>query len=94
MLLRLGSRLRAAARHLQVAWHAWCNPAMTWHGKLVLVGMAVYVLSPIDIVPDWIPLLGWVDDLVLIGIVLPLFMKLLPPDVLRQAQQAARNSRD
>ncbi len=89
MLWRLGARWRAASRHLRVGWHAWRNPALKWHGRVVLLGMVIYVLSPIDILPDWIPLLGWVDDIVLISIVLPLFMKLLPADVLRQARQSA-----
>lgn len=89
MLLRLGARLRAGGRHLLVGWHAWRDPALKWPGKLALLLMAIYVLSPIDIIPDWIPFLGWVDDLVMVGIVLPLFMKLLPEGVLRQARQRA-----
>ncbi len=94
MLLRLVARLKVASGHLRVGWHAWRNPALKWHGKLVLLGMAVYVLSPIDIIPDWIPLMGWIDDLMLIGVVLPVVMKLLPADVLRQARQSAGADKD
>ncbi len=90
MLLRTVARLRAAGRHLLVGWYAWRHPALKWPGKLVLLGMAVYVLSPVDVVPDWIPVLGWIDDFLLIGVVLPLFMKLLPAEVVRQARKSAR----
>ena len=51
--------------------------------------MALYLLSPFDLLPDWIPLLGWIDDLMLISIVLPLFLRLLPADVLLRAQRRA-----
>ncbi len=89
MLLRLGARLRVAGRHLLVGWYAWRDPALAWPGRLGLLCMALYVLSPVDLFPDGIPLLGWLDDLVVIGLVLPLFMKLLPADVLRDARRRA-----
>ncbi len=86
MLLRLGSRLRVAGRHLLVGWHAWRNPALPWPGKLMLALMALYLLSPFDLVPDWLPVLGWLDDLALVGLVLPILLRLLPAEVLRQAR--------
>jgi uncharacterized membrane protein YkvA (DUF1232 family) len=89
MFIRLTARLRAAGNHLRVAWHAWHDPATRWPGKLGLVAMALYLLSPFDLLPDWIPLLGWIDDLMLISIVLPLFLRLLPADVLLRAQRRA-----
>ncbi len=89
MVLRLAARLRAAGRDLLVAWYAWRDPALTWRGRLLLLGTAAYVLSPVDVCPDWIPLLGWMDDLVVIGVVLPQLLRWLPPNVLRQAQRRA-----
>ena len=89
MLLRLGTRLRAAGLHLLVGWHAWRNPALGWPGKLMLALMALYLLSPVDLVPDWVPLLGWLDDIALVGLVLPVLLRLLPPEVLRQARRRA-----
>ncbi|MCM0044183.1 MAG: DUF1232 domain-containing protein [Burkholderiaceae bacterium] len=89
MLFRLTRRLRAAGRYLLVGWHAWRHPALRWPGKLVLVLMALYLLTPIDIVPDGIPLLGWLDDFALVAIVLPLFLKLLPADIVRDARRKA-----
>lgn len=89
MLLRLLARLRTAGRHLRVGWHAWRDPALRWPGRMVLLAIALYVISPIDLIPEWIPLLGWLDDLLVISVVLPLLMKLLPAEVLRSAQQRA-----
>ncbi len=89
MLLRLGGRLRVAGRHLLVGWHAWCDPALRWPGKLMLALIALYLLSPFDLVPDWLPVLGWLDDVALVGLVLPVLLRLLPADVLRQARRRA-----
>ncbi len=88
-MLRLTRRLRAAAGHLRIGWYAWRNPALRWPGKLVLALMALYLVSPIDIVPDTLPLLGWLDDFALAAIILPLMLKLLPADVLREAKEKA-----
>ncbi len=89
MVLRLSRRLRAAGRYLLVGWHAWHHPALRWPGKLALLLMALYLVSPIDIIPDTIPLLGWLDDIALVAIVLPLFLKWLPADIVREAQRKA-----
>lgn len=87
--MRLMLRLRAAGRHLLVAWHAWRNPALRWPGRLMLVAIALYLLSPIDLVPDGIPLLGWVDDFALIAFILPKLLTMLPAHVLQEARNKA-----
>lgn len=87
--MRLLLRLRAAGRHLLVAWHAWRDPALRWPGRLMLVALALYLLSPIDLIPDGIPLLGWLDDFALIAFVLPRLLKMLPAGVLREARKKA-----
>ncbi len=88
-MMRLMRRLRAAGRHLLVAWHAWRDPALRWPGRLMLAAVALYLLSPIDLMPDGIPLLGWLDDFALLGFALPLFLKLLPAGVLKEARRKA-----
>lgn len=89
MLTRLVRRIRAAGRHLLVGWYAWRNPALGWPGRIALLAMAFYLLSPIDLLPDGLPLLGWLDDFALIAFVLPLLLKLLPADVIREAREKA-----
>jgi uncharacterized membrane protein YkvA (DUF1232 family) len=53
----------------------------------MLIGMVIYVISPIDLIPDAIPILGWLDDLALITLILPLLLKLLPEEVLTKARR-------
>jgi uncharacterized membrane protein YkvA (DUF1232 family) len=53
----------------------------------MLIGMVIYVISPIDLIPDAVPILGWLDDLALITLILPLLLKLLPEEVLTEARR-------
>lgn len=89
MIGRLLLRLRAAGKHCRIAWYAWRHPNLPLTGRLLLIAIALYVLSPLDVVPDALPVLGWLDDLALISIVLPLLLKLLPGDVLAEARRQA-----
>lgn len=88
-MFRITRRLKAAGRHLRIGWHAWRHPALRWPGKLLLMLMALYLISPIDIIPDTLPLLGWLDDFALVAIVLPLLLNLLPAEVVREAKEKA-----
>ena len=87
MIGRLLLRLRAGWRHLRVAWYAWRHPKLPLSGRLVLMAMAIYVISPIDFIPDALPILGWLDDLALITLILPLLLKFLPTEVITEARQ-------
>ena len=52
--------------------------------KLIIPGGLIYVLSPIDFMPDIIPILGWLDDIVAIVVTLTLFLLSIPSDLLRE----------
>ena len=62
-------------------WFALRHPAAPGWLKLGALGIVLYLISPIDIVPDWIPFLGVVDDLVLIPLAIRALLKRLPPEV-------------
>lgn len=87
MIGRLLLRLRAGWHHLRVAWYAWQHPKLPLSGRLVLIAMAIYVISPVDLIPDALPVLGWLDDLALISLILPWLLTLLPEDVIKDARQ-------
>ncbi|MBB6581600.1 YkvA family protein [Ralstonia solanacearum] len=68
-----------ALRHPEAPW--WLMPA-----ALLLVG---YVVSPIDLIPDVIPVIGWVDDIVLVPLALHALLRALPERVREDARSAA-----
>jgi len=89
VFLKILKKLRVAGKDLIVGWYAFHHPSTPVAGKFVLLGLAIYLLSPIDLIPDTFPLLGWLDDLALVSFALPAILKLLPSDVHKQAQSSA-----
>lgn len=67
------------------------HPRTPWYCKLVAGASAAYALSPIDIIPDFIPVIGYLDDIVIVPIGMWLAFKLVPGDVLEECRDRARN---
>jgi uncharacterized membrane protein YkvA (DUF1232 family) len=89
MFLRLGRLFRAVGRDILVLWYACRNPATPFRLKLVAILLGLYVFSPIDIVPDWLALLGLVDDVTLLAIGIPALLRFIPENALHDARIAA-----
>lgn len=65
------------------------HPATPWHAKLLVAAIVAYALSPIDLIPDFVPVLGYVDDIVLIPIGIAFAIKLIPAPVLLECRARA-----
>src|SRR5512146_897709 len=92
MLAELKSRARALKTETHALYLAARDPRTPWYAKGLVLLIVAYALSPIDLIPDFVPVLGYLDDLIIIpgGIVLAL--KLIPPQVMEQARQQAQES--
>jgi uncharacterized membrane protein YkvA (DUF1232 family) len=73
-------------------WYALRHPRTPLAAKLVAALVVGYALSPIDLIPDFIPVLGLLDDLVLLPLGIALCLKLLPADVMAECRERARES--
>ena len=62
------------------------DPRIPWYAKLLAAGIVAYALSPIDLIPDFIPVLGYLDDLVLIPSGILMALKLIPPQVMAECR--------
>lgn len=84
------SRLRIWAKHIKrdgvTLWFAGKHPQTPWYAKALGVFVVAYALSPIDLIPDFIPVLGYVDDVLLLPGLIWLTVRLLPADVLAQCR--------
>jgi uncharacterized membrane protein YkvA (DUF1232 family) len=89
MFLRFLRLFRTLGREILILWHACRNPSTPPFVKLIAVVLGLYVLSPVDLISDLIPVLGWVDDVTLLAFGIPALLKLLPQQTLGQAQDAA-----
>lgn len=92
MLKRAQQWARSIRRDILAIWIAARDPRVPWPAKAVAAGVAAYALSPIDLIPDFIPVLGYLDDLVLVPLGIALAIRLIPPPVLAdcRARAAAR----
>ncbi|WP_428826698.1 YkvA family protein [Azonexus sp. IMCC34842] len=66
------------------------HPDTPWYAKLLVAAIVAYAFSPIDLIPDFIPIIGYLDDLVLIPIGIALAIKLVPPPVLAECRARAQ----
>jgi uncharacterized membrane protein YkvA (DUF1232 family) len=65
------------------------DPRVPWYAKLLAVAVVAYALSPIDLIPDFVPVLGYLDDLVIVPLGIALVLRLVPPDVLEECRARA-----
>jgi len=81
---------------LKTEIHALClayrDPRVPWYGKVLAASVVGYALSPIDLIPDFVPLLGYVDDLILVPLGIALAIKTIPPEVMAECRERARVS--
>lgn len=80
---------RALKREIHALYLACRDPRTPWYAKLVAGLVAAYALSPIDLIPDPIPIVGYLDDLILLPLGIILARKLIPPDVLEDCRRRA-----
>jgi uncharacterized membrane protein YkvA (DUF1232 family) len=89
---KLKTKARALKHETVALWLAARDPRTPWAAKLVIAIVVAYALSPIDLIPDFIPVLGYLDDLVLLPLGIFLALKLIPATVLTEARQAAHQA--
>ena len=76
-------------RDVMTVYFAARDPRTPFLIRALAVAVAAYALSPIDLIPDFIPVLGYLDDLLIVPLGLLVVIRLLPPDVLNASRQKA-----
>ena len=71
---------------------AYRDPRTPWYAKLLAAGVVAYAVSPIDLIPDFIPVLGILDDLVIVSLGAALAVKMVPKEVMTECREKARNA--
>lgn len=90
-LKSLGERIR---REITIYQLMLKDPRVPWPSKWLL-GLAMgYLLSPIDLIPDFIPILGHVDDLIIVPVLLSLALKFIPKEVIEECRANALKSQN
>ncbi|MEH2509907.1 uncharacterized membrane protein YkvA (DUF1232 family) [Nitrobacteraceae bacterium AZCC 1564] len=89
MLGDLKSWARALKRDVHALYFAARDPRVPWYVKALALIVAGYALSPIDLIPDFVPVLGYLDDLILVPVGIWLVVALIPSDVMAHCRALA-----
>ena len=90
MILKSSASLAQRLRiDVHAAWLAARDPRCPWHARALGLLVTAYALSPIDLIPDFIPVIGLLDDAILIPLGLWLFLRLLPDELFAEHRAAA-----
>ncbi len=83
--------LSELVRNGKLAWKLFKDPRVAWAYKLIIPGIAgLYLFFPADLLPDFFPLLGQLDDLAIIALAVKLFIELAPKDIVSQYRDGQR----
>ena len=93
MALQIIHQLQRWARMLKrdtvALYLAAHDPRVPWYAKVVAACVAAYALSPIDLIPDFIPVIGYLDDIILVPLGIALAIRLIPPALLEEHRERA-----
>ena len=92
MFDRLKRWAKTIKRDVHAIYLAARDPRVPWFAKAVAVFVAGYALSPIDLIPDFIPVLGYLDDLIIVPLGIWLAVRLIPPEILAEHRATAEAS--
>jgi uncharacterized membrane protein YkvA (DUF1232 family) len=90
-LNRLRQWAKSLKRQTMVLWFCYQNPRTPWLPKFISICVVAYALSPIDLIPDFIPILGYLDDAIILPLGLLLAIRLMPHAILEESQIKAQN---
>jgi uncharacterized membrane protein YkvA (DUF1232 family) len=89
MLNRLKARARELKREAYAIYIAARDPRTPWYVKALIFFVVAHTFSPVDLIPDFIPVLGYLDDLIITPGGIWLAVRLIPPEVMAEARAAA-----
>lgn len=85
--MRLKERAKKLKTDVPAIFLALKHKKTPWYAKIVAFSVIVYALSPIDLIPDFVPLLGYLDDIIILPALIALTVKLIPKDVFLECRE-------
>ena len=89
MLEKLKTRARTLKTEVYAIYLAACDPRTPWYARALIFFVVAHTFSPIDLIPDFIPVLGYLDDLIITPGGIWLAVRMIPPEVLAEARSTA-----
>jgi len=86
ILSGLKNRSELLKKEIKAVYLAYRHPGMPLLPKIIVLIAAGYALSPIDLIPDFIPVLGYVDDIIILPALIALAVKVIPPEIMNECR--------
>ena len=90
-LEKIKKKATSIKQEITALYFAYRDPRTPWYARAFSALVVAYFLSPIDLVPDFIPILGYLDDLILVPLGITMALKMIPPEILKDARNQAAN---
>jgi len=90
LLKKLNEKARRLKAKLLALWFAYRDPRTPWYAKVWAVIVVGYAFSPIDLIPDFIPVLGYLDDAIILPIGIWIAIRLIPQEIFADSQEKAQ----
>jgi uncharacterized membrane protein YkvA (DUF1232 family) len=84
-------RVEALKIETYAIYLAYKDPRVPWYVKILIALVVVHTFSPIDLIPDFIPIIGYLDDLIITPLGIFLALKMIPPEVMAECREKAYN---
>jgi uncharacterized membrane protein YkvA (DUF1232 family) len=85
---------RTIRRDAHALFLAARDPRVPWYAKALAIAVAAYALSPIDLIPDFVPVVGYLDDLIIVPTGVALVVRLIPPAIMAEHRALAMAAQD
>src|SRR5215470_4663221 len=94
MLERTKQWARVVKRDVHALYRAGRDPRVPWYAKALAILVTGYALSPIDLIPDFIPVVGYLDDVIVVPLGILLVVRLIPPGIMAEHRALAAAAQD
>lgn len=81
---------RRLKQELYALYLAYRDPRVPWYARVLAAGVLAYAFSPFDLIPDFIPIIGYLDDLILVPLAIAIVLRMIPPGVMAECRERAR----
>ena len=95
MFSRWKEKAKKLKQEIYALYLAYKDPRVSWYAKIFIVIIVGYAVSPIDLIPDFIPVIGYLDDLILLPLGIVLAIKMIPREVMEECRkESAKGIKD
>jgi uncharacterized membrane protein YkvA (DUF1232 family) len=89
MLKQLQDKAKKLKKEIAALYYAYQHPQLHLMPKIIILFTLGYSMSPIDLIPDFIPVLGYLDDLIIIPALISISIKLIPAEIIEESRKRA-----